>query len=276
MLLLAFDTSTRQSSIALCSDDTVFYEYTWNTGGNHSVELLENMQRLLAACGRSFQELDGIAVATGPGSFNGARVAVATAKALAFSLQKPLIGVGTLDLLAFQQQQWRGVICAVLEAGRTELYSACFRAAWVQDKQGNLIPQLERISDYFLLPVDELGQRVQELLAENEVLAPALFCGEIKSATRQRLYAQLQAKAVFLPALRTTRHASALAALALPRLLAGKIEDPLTLEPFYMRRPSITKSTRKRPLLGGLEVAESEQQQRDTQQTEREEGALRH
>src|SRR5579864_9327130 len=126
MLLLALDTSTRQASIALCTEDVMLGEYTWQVGNNHSVELLERIRRLMAECGHTMQAIDLIAVATGPGSFNGLRVAVTTAKTLAFALQVPLIGVSTLDIIAAHQQQWRSPICAVLEAGRSELYAACY------------------------------------------------------------------------------------------------------------------------------------------------------
>src|SRR5438105_11041413 len=68
MLLLALDTSTRQASIALCSEDELRGEYTWHVGNNHSVELLDRISRLLAECGNSMQDIDGVAVATGPGS----------------------------------------------------------------------------------------------------------------------------------------------------------------------------------------------------------------
>src|SRR5579884_2353426 len=126
MLLLALDTSTRQASIALCSESELYGEYTWHVGNNHSVELLENVRHLLTECQVAFSQLDAVAVAIGPGSFNGVRVALATAKALAFSLGKPLVGVSTLDILAARQQQWLGPVCAVQEAGRSELYAACY------------------------------------------------------------------------------------------------------------------------------------------------------
>lgn len=100
MLLLALDTSTRQASLALCAEDTVLGEYTWQVGNNHSIELLERIQRLMAECRTAIAEIDGVAVATGPGSFNGLRVAVATAKTLAFALQKPIVGISTLDVIA--------------------------------------------------------------------------------------------------------------------------------------------------------------------------------
>src|SRR5258708_25300090 len=103
MLLLALDTSTRQASVALCSEDTLYGEYTWQVGKNHSVELLDRIQRLLAECGNTMQDIDGVAITTGPGSFNVLCLTVATSKALAFALQKALAGVSTLDIISAQQ-----------------------------------------------------------------------------------------------------------------------------------------------------------------------------
>ena len=126
MLLLALDTSTRQASVALCSEERLYGEHTWQAGNNHSVEMLEHVQRLFAEGGVTLSAVEGLAVALGPGSFNGVRVAVATAKTLAFALGKPLVGISTLEIGAAQHQQWPGPVCSLLEAGRGDLYAGCY------------------------------------------------------------------------------------------------------------------------------------------------------
>ncbi|GHO45441.1 tRNA (adenosine(37)-N6)-threonylcarbamoyltransferase complex dimerization subunit type 1 TsaB [Ktedonospora formicarum] len=152
MLLLAFDTSTRQSSIALSSEEALLGEYIWNAGSNHSVELLASMRRLLIDCQITLPEVDAIAVATGPGMFNGVRVGVSAAKALAFALQKPLLGISTLDGLAAQQYYWRGPICSILEAGRGDLYTATYRCIETSGDEGNIYFSIECIDEPGLLP----------------------------------------------------------------------------------------------------------------------------
>lgn len=272
MLLLALDTSTRQASIALCSENELYGEYSWHVGNNHSVELLESIRRLLAECQVTFQDLDAIAVTTGPGSFNGVRVAVATAKALAFSLQKALIGVPTLDVIAAQQQLWPGPVCAVLEAGRSELYAACYLFAEQPADNGDLVYAQRRVSDYLLLTPQQLATHLQGLESwEPDQQGSLLFAGELSVASRQILYASMQKTCRFVYGMQASRQASLLAGLALQRLREGKEDDPLVIEPLYVRRPSITKSVRKQPLLGGGDLAS-----RDQATTEREEGALRH
>ncbi len=276
MLLLALDTSTSQASVALCDEDTLYGEYTWQIGSNHSVELLDRVQRLVAECDSSMQAIDVVAVATGPGSFNGVRVAVAAAKALAFALQKPLVGVSTLEIIAAQQQQWRGPVCAILEAGRSDLYAACYLFDEV-DNLGEITYHMQRLSDYLVLPPQHLASYLDEHLDQwagvpgERQLSPVLFCGELSEAARQVLYEQMPGKSLFVSNLQATRHASFLALLALQRLYDGRIDDPMLLEPLYVRRPSITTSTRKQPLLGQKPYRST-----DLSQTEREEGALRH
>ena len=287
MLLLALDTSTRQASVALCTEQTLLGEYTWQVGNNHSVELLERIQRLFAECGTTMQTLDAIAVATGPGSFNGLRVALTTAKSLAFALRKPLVGVSTLDIIAAQHRDWHGPICAVLEAGRAELYTACYKVTLPDsgnpDENAAMQWHLRRLSDYLIQSPQEVSTFLQEQVGQwlgipgisgepdARELPTILFCGEISAASRQALHISMQANCVFVDPVASTRHASVLAILASQRLQQGQEDNPLVLEPLYIRRPSITTSTRKQPLLGGKSNRPAGQSQ-----TEREEGALRH
>jgi tRNA threonylcarbamoyladenosine biosynthesis protein TsaB len=276
MLLLALDTSTRQASVALCTEELLLGEYTWQVGNNHSVELLERIQRLVAECELDMPAIEAIAVATGPGSFNGLRVAVATAKALAFSLGLPLVGVSTLDIVAAHQRQARGPICALLEAGRSELYAACYLFDAVVES--NLLTySMRRLSDYLLESPQQLALFLTEHLSEwvgvpgERQLPSVLFCGEVSETSRAALAQELPTKSLFLSPLQSTRRASVLAALAFERYQSGILDDPLLLEPLYIRRPSITTSTRKQPLLGVKTHRSS-----DVTKTEREEGALQH
>lgn len=277
MLLLALDTSTRQASVALCDEERLYGEHTWQAGNNHSVEMLEHVQRLLAEGGMALSALDGLAVATGPGSFNGVRVAVATAKTLAFALGKPLVGVSTLEISAAQHQLWPGLVCSLLEAGRAELYAGCYLFER-QDSDESVMYSPRLLADYRVLSPQDLARYLQEeiapLLGNAGVAAPYLFCGEIHASSRLQLSELLPGQALFASTLSSVRRASTLASLAWQRLDAQRLDDPLTLEPLYLRRPNITTSTRKQPLLGKQPV--SSDQQHDQLSTEREEDALRY
>lgn len=279
MLLLALDTSTRQASVALCSEERLYGEHTWQAGNNHSVEMFEHVQRLLAEGGIVLSALDGLAVAIGPGSFNGVRVAVAAGKTLAFALGKPLVGISTLEIGAAQHQLWPGPVCSLIEAGRAELYAGCYLFERVENaKVVTYSPRL--LADYQVLSPRDLAHYLQTevtpLLIDAGVATtpPYLFCGEISETSRLELAASLAGQALFAPVLPGVRRASTLAGLAWQRLEEQHLDDPLTLEPLYLRRPTITTSARKQPLLGKQSISSS--QQNDQLSTEREEGALRH
>jgi tRNA threonylcarbamoyladenosine biosynthesis protein TsaB len=277
MLVLALDTSTNQSSIALCSEDRVLGEYTWYSNNNHSIELLNGIERLTKVSSLTLEQLDAVAVAIGPGSFNGVRVALAAAKSFAFALKKPLIGVCTLDICAAQQQLWSSPICSVQDAGRSELYAACYVFDEQQNSHGDDLPTMRQLGEYLLLTPQRLAAYLQEKYGDwfgvpgVRQLPPLLLCGDISNASLDALRTHLRQHSLFAGHIPSTRHASTLARLALLRLQAGLLDDPLTLEPLYLRRPSITTSTRKQPLLGG-----TAQSATGHTTTEREEGALRH
>ena len=309
MLLLALDTSTRYSSVALCSDNEFLGEYTWYSGNNHSVELFEYIQRLCAQAQVSLQQVELIAVAIGPGSFNGVRVALACAKALAFALRKPLVGVSTLDILAFQQCVY-GVqrpVCALLEAGRSDggtrmgavgtglapvhvptapvLYAATYMFDELRSAHGELSFRMKRFGDYRLVTPQQLvadlqehaldwfvsavgagqaqgtGSAVARGLAPQVCTIPTiLFCGEISASTHQVLRSSLPEQSLFVRGAQATRRAVSLATIAWQQMREGHTDDPMTLEPLYLRRPSITKSTRKQPLLSDTSVGTTEAQ----------------
>ncbi len=267
-MLLAFDTSTHLAGLALCENGELRAEYTWDVGANHSVELLRRVEWLLQERGLSMTQISAVAAAIGPGSFTGVRVAVTVAKTLAFSLKAPLIGISTLDVLAYSQAAAMFPVCALMEAGRGEFYAAFYRQGYVEDaaRAGNAFADAtgaggwlarslagnesrfqgglywQRQGDYRVMTVEEVSREIQE---------PTLLCGELRPDSRRNLAAVLGSFGLFTRPLASIRHASLLAELALQRLERDDIDDPLTLEPLYLRRPAITVSTKQRPQLLG-------------------------
>jgi tRNA threonylcarbamoyladenosine biosynthesis protein TsaB len=190
--------------------------------------------------------------------------------------------MSTLDIIAAQQWQWDGPICAILEAGRSELYAACYIFDKGCDSSGAVTYTLHQLGDYILLSPQQVAIYVAEQVStwagipgERE-WPPVLFCGEISPLSQRALHTEMQEKCLFVDSIQSTRHASTLAVLALQRLRDGKEDSPLLLEPLYLRRPSITTSTRKQPLLGGKSNRPKSHSPLGPSKTEREEGALRH
>ncbi len=124
---LAIDTSTNSAGIAIAEGANILAELTWNCGQNHSVELMPRITGLMEQSRLKFEDLTGIVVATGPGSFNGLRVGISTAKGIAFSLNIPIIGISTLEMTAYAHAETSLPICAIINAGRSEVAAALFR-----------------------------------------------------------------------------------------------------------------------------------------------------
>jgi len=125
-MILAFETSAKAASVALWKDDVLIAEYYQNCGQTHSKTLMKMAQDLLDNCGIKAQELTAIACASGPGSFTGVRIGVAAAKGMAWGLQKPCLGVSTLESMAYQALSFQGVICCAMDARRDQVYHAMF------------------------------------------------------------------------------------------------------------------------------------------------------
>lgn len=250
-MLLAIDTSTNYASLALTDGDTLLAELNWRVERRHGSELLERARWLLAGQGVALRDLGGLAVALGPGSFNGLRVALATAKGVAFALDLPLYGLPTLDVIAWGARLAPDPIWAILEAGRGEVYAARYdgrraAAAWRPETHASGAALDSGEGDgYMVAPPDALAALVG---------GRATFTGEWRAETQAALTAALGERARFVPQVEARRGVW-LAELAAARAAAGRRDDPQTLEPIYLRRPNITTSARA-VLLG---VAQADQ-----------------
>ena len=126
MLILAFETSAKAASVALCEDGKLLGESYQNTGMTHSQTLMVMAEDLLKQCGNPVGDLDAVAVAEGPGSFTGVRIGVAAAKGLAWGGEIPCYGVSTLEAMAISLGPWQGYICPCMDARRGQVYNALF------------------------------------------------------------------------------------------------------------------------------------------------------
>jgi tRNA threonylcarbamoyladenosine biosynthesis protein TsaB len=133
MRILAFDTATRATTVALASEGEPPLEARDDPAPgrrpNHVTRLLPLIEDVLAGSGTRWEELDRVAVGTGPGTFTGLRIGIATARALARAAEVPLVGVSTLESLALSAPaDHNGIVLAVLDARRGEVFGAGWRA----------------------------------------------------------------------------------------------------------------------------------------------------
>ncbi|MFC2072828.1 tRNA (adenosine(37)-N6)-threonylcarbamoyltransferase complex dimerization subunit type 1 TsaB [Chloroflexota bacterium] len=220
---LAIDTSTDTASLALVQDGEVLAELTWRCGQNHSTQLLPQLSHLLNQTELSLQSADCIIVARGPGSYNGLRVGISTAKGLAFSLGIPIIGVSTLEVEAYQHAERGLPICPIFNAGREEIAAAMY-----QRKQNKWC----QLTGEYITTVETLC---------SQITTKTIFCGEFVSSIATELRKELKQKAIILPPAAGLRRASFLAELGLKRFRVGDYDNPATLQPLYLRGPSITQ-----------------------------------
>lgn len=126
-LILNIETSTTNCSVSLSNDEEILVlKEDNNLGYSHAEKLHLFIKEVIDSSGISKNNLDAIAISKGPGSYTGLRIGVSTAKGLSYSLDKPLISVSTLKALAHQVKTDKGLIIAMLDARRMEVYSAIF------------------------------------------------------------------------------------------------------------------------------------------------------
>ena len=128
MRILAFETSAKAASVALLTDGALTAESFQNSGLTHSRTIMKLAQDLLETCELSPADLDFVAWANGPGSFTGIRIGAAAAKGLCWGLELPALPVSTLEAMAWNAVDLEGVICCCMDARRSQVYNALFRA----------------------------------------------------------------------------------------------------------------------------------------------------
>lgn len=154
MLILAFESSARAASAALCRDGRLVSQYSQCSALTHSRTLLPMAEDMLKNAEIALADVDLIAVAHGPGSFTGIRIGVSTVKGLSWAAEKPCVGVSTLEAMAWHGLSAGGYICPVMDARRSQVYNALFE---IQDQKPR------RLSEDRPLALSELAEEVRAL-----------------------------------------------------------------------------------------------------------------
>ena len=220
MSILAIDTASSVSSVAVASEGKLQAEVTVEAGRTHSETLLSHIEGALSFAGGERSALTGVAVSIGPGSFTGLRIGLATAKAIAYGLGIPLVGVSTLAALALAVPVPDVHTLALMDAQKGNAYAGLYEGRagrWPAGRPGRGAPL------------------AAALAAAADRGKPVLLTGELAVKKRARL-GNLPDNVTLAPAHLLTARASHVAWLGIARLAAGERDDPMTLEPFYIRR----------------------------------------
>lgn len=216
-MLLAIDTSTTLTGLALYADSPLA-ECAWESGRNHTAQILPQLDLLLRQIGATKADLRAVAVALGPGSWSGLRVGMSLAKGLALAGDLALIGVPTLETLAYQHMPSSLPIYPLIRLGRDRFASAEFRGRGKLERRG-----------------PDRNVSLAELCAG--IADRALFCGDLDAPARAQIR-QLMGERAGLPApAASLRRPAFLAELAWQRHRAGDHDDLTTLEPIYLGEP---------------------------------------
>jgi tRNA threonylcarbamoyl adenosine modification protein YeaZ len=220
MIVLSIETSTESASCAVIDENRLLGEITFNYKKQHSVILMDIIDKLLSNVALDITSIDGFVISMGPGSFTGLRIGLATIKGLAHGANKPFIGISTLDALANNMSYTSGIICPILDALRGNVYSALYKF------EGTA---LIRIKEPEVVSLEELMESIK---AEG---LPATFIGDAVPMYKDKIF-EILPESKMAPVHLNFARASALGELGLKELKLGKQDDINTFAPVYLRK----------------------------------------
>ena len=220
MLIFGIDTCCNAATAALLEGDTLIAQTVINHGKTHSQIMMSAVEDMFKGAQISPKEVDIFAAATGPGSFTGVRIGVATAKAMAQAANKPCVAVSTLEALAYSSKMFDGIAAPILDARRNQVYNALFDC-----NKG----EMTRLCDDRALALDKL---LQELL---KIDKDVVFMGDGVFVFRDEIKAVLKERAYFAPKTISMNLAGSVAAVAQERFENGEMVSYNKLVPSYVR-----------------------------------------
>lgn len=221
MKILAIDTSGQNCSVAIIDEEKVICDFNLSIGTTHSETLLPMIDEVCKTSKIDLSEVDVLACGIGPGSFTGLRIGIATIKGFALAQNKNVIGVPTLDALAYNIANFDGLICSVLDARNNNVYAGIYK--YENDK---VILQ----DDYITENLDTL---IDILKSKNEKV---MFVGDGAVSFKGKLKEALNEKALFAPLHLNNQLSSSVAKAALDRALVNDFDNADTLNPMYLKK----------------------------------------
>ncbi len=218
MKILAVDTATKSCSVAVTDNHILLAEVNLGREQTHSRHLIEMIDSAVFLSGLSLSDIDGFAVTRGPGSFTGLRIGISTVKGLAAANGKPVVGVSTLDSLAFRFSSSSYPVCVMLDARKNEVYFSVYRFDdGIMKKEGE-----EQV-----LPPGNVIEGITE---------PYLFAGDGAIGYKDVIKDRLNRKAMFVSGERNRIRASSVAEISLKRFDSQETDNISDLVPRYIRK----------------------------------------
>jgi tRNA threonylcarbamoyladenosine biosynthesis protein TsaB len=222
---LAIETATEVCGAAVADRDGVRAEALVRSGLSHSSRLVALIERVTADAGVELQGLDVLGVSVGPGSFTGIRIGMGMALGIAAGAGLPVVGVPTLDALAWSQLPFSGLVCPFIDARRGEVYYCVYEAS------GN---EMKRTRDYAVLPPAAMIEDVSGVAALGA--GALLLAGPVSVLESAGVSSGVPEGAITACPERCYPSPGSLAALALRLHSGGQSGDVELLRPIYVRR----------------------------------------
>ena len=224
MKILALDSSGLVASVAVLEDDSCIAEYTINYKKTHSQTLLPMLDEVSRMIELDLNSIDAIAVAAGPGSFTGLRIGSATAKGLGQALGKPLIGIPTVDGLAFNLYGTDKLICPLMDARRNQTYTGLYEFVRKEDAY-----ELSILKEQCAVALEEIIECINEKGRE------VIFLGDGVPVFKAQLEEKVKVPFSFAPASCNRQRAAVVGTLAFSYVKLGKMQDAASHMPDYLR-----------------------------------------
>jgi tRNA threonylcarbamoyladenosine biosynthesis protein TsaB len=218
MKILALDTATNSCSAAVVDDGMVCAELTTVNNQTHSKHLMGMIDTVCHVSGQKIADMDGFAVTIGPGSFTGLRIGISAVKGLAWSLNKPMVGVSSLDALAWQCIPAAYPVYTLLDARKQEVYFCRYR---FQDGE---------------LKKDGTEQVIAPAEVINAIREPCMFIGNGANLYKEEILSKLGELAHFAGWNQDVIRASSVARLSLEHFIHHQTDDVAQLVPHYIRK----------------------------------------
>ena len=220
MLIFAVDTCSMSSTAAIADEVRTLAQFTVNHKKTHSEKIMPQIDAMIKAADISLEDIDVFAVATGPGSFTGVRIGVATVKGFALALNKPCVSVSAIEALSYSVASFKGIIAPILDARRNQVYNGLF------ESDGREIKRL----------CPDRALKLSELLEELKSIGQdVIFVGDGTPVFKDEIEEALKEKAYFAKKPFVYNLAPCVAEIGLSKFKAGEIIKAEELVPEYVR-----------------------------------------
>ncbi|MFI3238366.1 MAG: tRNA (adenosine(37)-N6)-threonylcarbamoyltransferase complex dimerization subunit type 1 TsaB [Lachnospiraceae bacterium] len=241
MKILAIDSSGLVATLAIMEEDNLIAEYTIHHKKTHSQTLLPMLEEIRGMVELNLEEVDVIAIASGPGSFTGLRIGSATAKGLGMALGKPLVEIPTLEGMAYQMYGVTGTICPIMDARRNQVYTGFY--GFGQEETSHTYA-MEKLAEAGAMDIMECIDIC------NNINQPVMFLGDGVKVYKKQIINNIKVPVYFAPAHRNLQSASSIAARAFSYVESGRLIEAKDHAPKYFRLSQAERERKEKELQG--------------------------